>query len=117
MSLSQAHGWERPEGQATYEMSNLPSRRTGLPFVVWVSQKDNYQHDIRVKVASSPKVIPSQMGTYALRPFRHVAGPQLSSADERLLEDWINKNLDVLVAYWDGDIEYTEDMQDKLVKV
>jgi hypothetical protein len=28
-----------PEGQASYEMANLRPERTGLPFVVFISQK------------------------------------------------------------------------------
>lgn len=117
MSLPRLHGAEKPEGQATFEMANLRPRTTGLTFVVWVSQKDNIQHDIRVKVAQSAKVISSQMGVYAVRPFRFESGYRLNASDERLLEDWISKNRDTLVAFWDGDIEYTEDMIEKIVPI
>jgi len=108
---------EEPEGQATFEMANLRRQTTNLPFVVWVSQKDNLQHDIRVKVAQSPKVISSQLGSYSVRPFAHVAGPQLSPGDERLLEVWIHKNIDVLIEFWNADIEYTEDMIERIVPI
>jgi hypothetical protein len=114
MSLSLTDA-EKPEGQATFEMSNLRQKTTNLPFVVWVSQKDNLQHDIRVKVAQSAKVIASQLGSYSVRPFAHVGGPRLNSGDEKLLEAWISKNLDVLIAFWNADIEYTEDMIEKIV--
>ena len=108
---------EQPTGQATFEMANLRPERTGLPFVVFISQKAGARPDVRVKVARGPKVQASQMGVYALRPFRFEGGMQLSSSEERQLESWISKNLQVLVEYWDGDILYTEDALDRLVKI
>jgi len=116
MSLSQFHA-DTPEGQTDFEMANLRPSKTKLPFVVWVSQKGGARHDVRVKVAQSPKVIPSQMGTYSVRPFAFVGGQRLSASDERLLEDWVNKNLGVLIAWWDGDIEYTDEMLEKIAPV
>jgi hypothetical protein len=105
---------EKAEGQATFEIANLRRERTNLPFVVWVSQKDGARHDVRVKVGYNPKAFPAQMGVYAVRPFGFVAGQQLLTADEHLLEAWISKNIDIIIAYWDADIEYTEDFLDKV---
>ena len=71
------HGRDRtaqPQGQATFEMANLRSSTTGLPFVVFISQKGGAQHDVRVRVAPSPKVRADQMSSYALRPLG--TGPQ-----------------------------------------
>jgi hypothetical protein len=42
----------KPEGQATYRMANLRPERTGLPFVVFISQRGGARHDVRVKVAA-----------------------------------------------------------------
>jgi hypothetical protein len=106
---------ERPDGQVTFEMANLRPKTTGLPFVVWVSQKAGAPHDIRVKVARTAKVIPSQMSVYGVRPFAHLEGPGLSPGDEKLLANWLATNQGVLVAFWDGDIEYTEDLIEKIV--
>jgi hypothetical protein len=91
-------------------MSNLRPKTTNLPFVVWVSQKAGARHDVRVKVAHSAKVIPSQMSVYSVRPFAHVEGPGLSSGDEKFLEAWLTKNADALIGFWDGNIEYTEEL-------
>ncbi len=33
----------------------------------------------------------------------------MSAHDLALLKQWIEINLDVIVKYWDGEIEYTED--------
>jgi hypothetical protein len=105
------------QGQATFEMANLRPQKTGLPFVVFVSQRDDAQHDVRVKVSHGPKVFAHQMSTYGVRPFSFVAGQRLLTKEERLLEDWIKKNEQTLIDYWNGDIEYTEEMLDKIVPV
>ena len=43
-----------------FTMSNLSPRRTGRPFVVWVSPKGGAPHDVRVKVSRGPKAIPGE---------------------------------------------------------
>lgn len=113
-----AHDYARhgtPEDQAGFEMANLRPATTGLPFVVWVSQRGNISHDLRVKVGYNPRLFPEEMGSYAVRPFGFTAGKRLRSADEVLLQRWVILNLDVLVGFWDGTIEYTEDMIERIV--
>ncbi len=105
------------QGQAGFEMANLRQSRTGLPFIVFISQKAGARHDVRVKVSPAPTVQPGQMSTYALRPFRHAGGPPLSGNEAHLLQLWAGRNIDALVAYGDGDIEYTEDVLEKLVSL
>lgn len=105
------------QGQATYGMANLRRERTGLPFIVFISQKDGAKHDVRVKVSPAPKVRVDQMRSYALRPYRLVEGPGLAASDEALLQAWIERNLSVLVAYGDGGVEYTEDAIDALQRL
>jgi hypothetical protein len=97
------------EGQALFEMANLRSERTGLPFVVFISQKGGAGHDVRVKVARSAKTRPSEMVTVAVRPTVRVVRGQLDPRQLDLLTRWIELNRDVLIDYWDGVIEYTED--------
>jgi hypothetical protein len=99
----------RPEGQALFEMANLRPERTGLPFVVFISQKGGARHDVRVKVAPGARVRPSEMVTVAVRPAVRVIRGSLEASDLALLRQWIELNRDVLVKYWDGVIEYTED--------
>lgn len=108
---------DAPEGQATYEMANLHPKRTGLPFVTFISQKDSYRHDVRVKVSPSPKVLSGQVSTYALRPFRHEGGPSLTRDQERDLETWVEENRQVIVEYWDGDIDDTGDAIARIQRV
>ena len=106
-----------PEGQATYEMANLRPERTGLPFVVFVSQKGGARHDVRVKVAPGAKARPSEMITVAIRPSVRVVRGALDPRDLALLTRWIDRNRDTLIKYWDGDIEYTEDAIAAIVPV
>jgi len=104
-------GSKDTQGQTAYEMANLRPDTTGLPFVVWISQRAGARHDVRVKVAHSPKLkSSSDMATYAVRPFRHVDGPRLSGTEEGLLRRWVEVNQQALVDFWDAKIEYTEDV-------
>ena len=108
---------KKAPGQANYWMANLRQRTTGLPFTVFISQKDNYRHDLRVKVSLGPRVQADQMGSYGVRPFMYHGGLKLSAQDEKLLEQWVSANKQVLEEFWDGDIEYTEDAIERIVAV
>jgi hypothetical protein len=99
-----------PESEGLFEMANLSPKRTGLPFVVWISPKAGAPHDVRVKVSMGPKVNPAELISVAIRPDVHVvAGGNISTQHLALLKKWVALNQDVLVKYWDGEIEYTED--------
>jgi hypothetical protein len=90
-------------------MANLRPERTGLRFVVFISQKGGARHDVRIKVAQAARVRPSEMVTVAIRPSVRVVKGVLDSHDRELLTRWVDLNRDVLVDYWNGVIEYTED--------
>ncbi len=104
-----AAGPENEDADALFEMANLPTKRTGLPFVVWISPKGSARHDVRVKVSPGPKALPSEMASVAIRPAVRVVEGSLSAGNLALLAQWVELNRDVLVKYWDGEIEYTED--------
>src|SRR5712691_3815781 len=87
-------GAVKPEGQALFEMANLRPERTGLPFVVFISQKGGARHDVRVKVAHGAKVRPSEMVTIALRPSVRPVRGKLDPSDLVLLRRWIELNQD-----------------------
>jgi hypothetical protein len=97
------------DGQALFEMANLRPERTGLPFVVFISQKGGARHDVRVKIARGAKVRPAEMVTVVVRPRVRVIRGALDPNDLAQLAEWIDLNRDVLIDYWNGDIEYTED--------
>ena len=101
-------------GQATFDMANLRPERTGLPFVVFISQRGGARHDVRIKLARSPRVRPSEIITVALRPVPRVIRGRLDASEFELLRRWLGLNADVLVNYWNGVIEYMEDAIDAL---
>jgi hypothetical protein len=98
-----------PEGQALFDMANLRPERTGLPFVVFISQRGGARHDVRVKVAPGPRVRPSEMVTVSVRPDVRVMRGKLDPAELVLLRRWIELNREALIKYRDGEIAYTED--------
>jgi len=91
-------------------MANISPKRTGLPFVVWISPKAGAPHDVRVKVSKGPKVHSNELVSVAIRPHVRVIGDgEMNAHDLNLLTEWVALNRDVIIRYWDGDIEYTED--------
>ncbi|MGH7037253.1 MAG: hypothetical protein ACREFK_00845 [Stellaceae bacterium] len=97
-------------GQALFDMANLRPERTGLPFVVFISQRGGARHDVRIKLARAPKVRSAEMITVAVRPTPRVVRGKMTAHEFDLLKRWIALNRDVLVNYWNGTIEYTEDV-------
>jgi hypothetical protein len=91
-------------------MANLSPRLTGLPFVVWISPRGNARHDVRVKVSLGPRAQPEDMISVEIRPeVRCEFDGALPPSYLELLARWVDLNRDVLIAYWDGEIAYTED--------
>jgi hypothetical protein len=107
---------EEIAGQALFEMANLRPERTGLPFVVFISQREGARHDVRVKLARGAKVHLSDMITVAVRPAPRIVRGRLNTQEFDLVRRWIDLNMD-LVDYWNGDIEYTEDALDAIKPV
>jgi ubiquinone biosynthesis protein UbiJ len=104
------------DSEALYEMANLFPKHTGLPFVVWMSNKGGAQHDVRVKVSHGPKVLPSEMVSVAIRPHVHVVEGKMSASDLAMLAKWIELNQDVLLKYWEGEID-TKDLVDAIQQI
>ena len=96
--------------EGLFDMANVSPKRTGLPFVVWISPSAGAPHDVRVIVSRRPRVHSSELISVAIRPeVRVVSGGKMSPQDLALLQKWVELNRDVIVKYWDGEIEYTED--------
>jgi hypothetical protein len=96
-------------GQATFDMANLRPERTGLPFVVFISQRGGARHDVRIKLARAAKVRPAEMLTVAVRPAPRLIRGAMNSREFDLVRRWVELNQNVLVDYRDGVVEYTED--------
>ena len=90
-------------------MANLRPERTGLPFVVFISQRGGARHDVRVKVAPRPQgqAVRDGDGRRPADVGSSVAGSTRPISP--LLRRWIELNREALIKYWDGEIDYTED--------
>ena len=90
-----------------YLMANVHPRRSGLPFVVYISEKQG-QHDVRVKVGEGVRA-PPFVASVSVRPEIDVVAGSLSAGDLVLVRQWIELNRDVIIGYWDRTIEDTAD--------
>ena len=107
---------EFPPGEVTFEVSNLSPRETGLDFVVFVSPR-MASHAARIKVTLPPWGSKPE-AFYTLSPFGFAAGDTwLSRHQEDRLHAWVEFNLTVLLAFWDGGILYDEDLRKQLASI
>ena len=90
------------------------SQPKALPMVVRVSYRGRGRHDVRVKVqiTHGAGVNSSNMAVVAVRPVPRLIAGHLSQADQQLIFEWITLNVDVLVAYWDGQTDSVTLIQD-----
>ena len=105
---------EASEDLDFYLMANLRPATTGLPIVIWVSERGNAQPDARIKVSTihGSRIQPTSLATVAVRPTPHlVVGPALSSADQQVVFRWVALNEAALVDYWEGRIDTAELLQ------
>ena len=90
-----------------FEMANLSPALTGLPMIVWISERGHARHDARVKVAliHGRRVRPDRTAAVSVRPtVEVVAGAEVERRDLELVRQWIELNRETIIAYWDGDL-------------
>ena len=101
---------ERPDAENEedfFDMANLSPTLTGLPMVVWISERGHARHDARVKVSlvHGRRAHPDQTASVSVRPAVDVvAGPPLDPHDLARVRRWIELNRDAILAYWNGDL-------------
>lgn len=101
---------EEPQGRANFGMSNLRPGKTGLPFIVFIPQRDEASHGVGIKVSPAPRVRRDRTGSYALRPaLERKAGWGTGAKEGALLHSWVELNQAVLIDYCNGVIADTED--------
>ena len=93
------------EADDLFEMANLSPTLTGLPMIVWISERGRARHDARVKVSlvHGRRVHPNRTASVSVRP-RVEAGPELDCRDMELVRHWIEINQEAIIAYWNGDL-------------
>jgi len=94
-----------------FEAANLSPALTGLPMVVWVSERGNARHDVRIKVhmAHGRQMSIGNTATIAVRPAPRLIAGRLSATDMQAVSEWIRLNEAALADYWDGRI-YTDEL-------
>jgi len=88
-----------------FDMADLYPKHTGLPFVVWISVRGGARHDARVKVSPHPKVQPHELVSVAIWPEIRVVEGTISQEHLSALTEWIELNREMLLQYWNGDID------------
>ena len=88
-------------------MANLRPATTGLLMVVWVSERGNARHEVRVEVAlqRGDQIDPTHTAVFGVRPSPGLMSGCLSAADQRVVSDWITLNEAAIIEYWDGVID------------
>src|SRR5258707_9715663 len=96
-----------------FEMADLYPRTTGLPMTVWVGPRGNARHDLRIKVnlAHGNQMNIDNTAVVGVRPAPHLVAGRLSSDDGQLVFEWIRLNVGTIIAYWDGDLDTAEMIQ------
>jgi hypothetical protein len=90
-----------------FEMANLSPTLTGLPMIVWISERGRARHDVRVKVSLTHgrRARPDRTASVSVRPkVEIVAGPELDRRDMELVRQWVELNREAIIAYWSGDL-------------
>ena len=87
------------------EMANLRPRLTGLPFNIFVSEREYApsRHRPRIKVFDRQKRIDASVAIDD--PIEVLAGTRLTGADWRAVETYILQNRELLLALWNGQID------------
>jgi hypothetical protein len=86
-----------------FEMANLFPADTGLPMVVWASERGHARHDVWIKVNQphGTRMLPGNLAVVAIRPAPRLIAGNLSPANLSAVSDWIRLNEATLVDYWE----------------
>ncbi len=100
-------------------MANLFQEDTGLPMIIWVSERGHTQHGPRIKVSKSHSAKVDIYNTVSVSITNKpeiVAGEGLSNRDLKLITDYILLNKETLLAYWNNEIS-TLTLARKLIRL
>jgi hypothetical protein len=96
------------EDQSPFRVFNIRPELSGLPFIVWISEKGGARHDVRVKVSPGPRVR-EFAATISVRPQIEIIAGELSTENLRAVRAWIELNRETIIKYWNGEILYTDE--------
>jgi len=90
-----------------FEMANLSPALTGLPMIVWISERGRARHDARVKVSvvHGRRARPDRTASVSVRPTVEIVAVQgLEGRDMELVRRSIELNREAIIAYWNGNL-------------
>jgi Domain of unknown function (DUF4160) len=90
-----------------FERANLSPALTGLPMIVWISERGRARRDVRAKVSlvHGRRARPDRTASVSARPTVEImAGPELDGRDLALVREWIELNREAIIADWNGDL-------------
>ncbi|RLI85205.1 MAG: hypothetical protein DRP01_06695 [Archaeoglobales archaeon] len=101
-------------GDNLYEMANVGPSKTGLPYGIWISHKGSVRHGPRIKsypegYANKKSVVVVSIGAdpeVIKKPRR----PKIPSASLGKLVEYVKKNQEILLQYWNDDDMDTQDL-------
>jgi hypothetical protein len=84
-----------------FEIANLSPALTGLPMIVWISDRGHARNDARVRVFLVPgrRARPDRTASVSVRPTVDVAGLEIDRRDLELVRRWIELKRDAMIAY------------------
>src|ERR1039457_5608690 len=83
---------------------HLPMKKTGLPFIVWISPRGNARHDVRVEVAFRPKAGKPELVSVAILPDVRVVKGMMGGSALACRRRWGDLKRDVIVKFWNNEI-------------
>jgi hypothetical protein len=103
-----------------FEMSNIRKRTSGLPVNIYVSSGGsvNKRHGPRIKVMTNTGDNFNPRETFGVILKRNITPDDVIGYDTltndvlNALREYINKNYDVLMKYWNDEIDTTEMVQE-----
>jgi hypothetical protein len=88
-------------------MAIVDPQRSGLPFAVYISEKQG-RRDVRVNVAAGPTA-PPFAASLAVRPNIEVVEGALSDNDFELVRRWIDLNRTAIIGYLERSLQDAAD--------
>lgn len=98
------------------EMANLSKERTNLSVIVWVQVNNPMQHNsprIKFNNSKSNTLSPDNLVPISISDDPHILSKpapkmEISSSDFENVRSWIILNKDVLLKYWNAEIDTVE---------
>jgi hypothetical protein len=112
--------WPQPSSEDEhFGMANLRQTHTGLPMVIWVSERGYARHAPRIKVSKNHGHKFDSFDAVSVsieEPIEIKAGSGLSKTDLEWVKQYIRCNRTALLDYWEGEID-TVELIERLVSV